>query len=361
MITDLSNRLIEDISERANWDQALSDICALTGYETTLAHTFSSSGEVLSTVSSPNLDEYWTNLDIELSHMNPRYKLARYVSDNTARVFSDIDAITPNNAKRNDWYQTVAKKAETYSMLVGTVPTKTQNRYVLAVQKGVDWHDPVERDVIQFRNILRGISTAYTIADLLHSAQCKSVIELLETGDHICCVISRNRTLGLCSSSFENWLNSTPDVSVRFGRLSFVNGENNDLLDGILCNARQEHTTFATTQFKDGKSRRLTLLPLPWQRTGVAAACGVLIVEEPRLPALDYDRFALDFSLTPAELAIMPLVKKGVSASEIATRRRVEVSTVRSQISSIIAKTGLSSRMELLALVSRYGQWVNRR
>jgi DNA-binding NarL/FixJ family response regulator len=57
--------------------------------------------------------------------------------------------------------------------------------------------------------------------------------------------------------------------------------------------------------------------------------------------------------LTPAELAVAEGVLEGLTARQIAQRRRVSERTVGNQLAHIYEKLGVASRYELVALVSR--------
>jgi DNA-binding NarL/FixJ family response regulator len=59
--------------------------------------------------------------------------------------------------------------------------------------------------------------------------------------------------------------------------------------------------------------------------------------------------------LTPAELAVAEGVLEGLTARQIASRRRVSERTVGNQLAHIYEKLGVSSRYELVALVSQAG------
>lgn len=73
---------------------------------------------------------------------------------------------------------------------------------------------------------------------------------------------------------------------------------------------------------------------------------------ELRVGARAMDELSRAFALTEAEAAIAHLTAEGMSAAEIAARRRTSVETVRTQIKSLREKTGARSQLELLRLVA---------
>lgn len=68
-------------------------------------------------------------------------------------------------------------------------------------------------------------------------------------------------------------------------------------------------------------------------------------------PGLDPDVVADTFGLTPAEARLAVTLASGVAVKTIAAQRRVEVSTVRTQLRSILAKTGTNRQAELVRVL----------
>jgi DNA-binding CsgD family transcriptional regulator len=58
-------------------------------------------------------------------------------------------------------------------------------------------------------------------------------------------------------------------------------------------------------------------------------------------------------SLTRAEAQVLRLLIAGASTRDIALRRQTSVHTVRSQINSILGKTGCASKLELIGKLHR--------
>ncbi len=75
-----------------------------------------------------------------------------------------------------------------------------------------------------------------------------------------------------------------------------------------------------------------------------AAQILVQIVNKPPVPALD---------LTERELEVLTLIIEGMSNSQIALKLRVTSSTIKSHVSNILSKLGVSSRTEAVTLALR--------
>lgn len=59
------------------------------------------------------------------------------------------------------------------------------------------------------------------------------------------------------------------------------------------------------------------------------------------------------FDLTPAETEVTTCLMEGRSLQEIAGQRGVRLSTIRSQIKSILSKTGVNRQIDLVRLIAR--------
>lgn len=65
--------------------------------------------------------------------------------------------------------------------------------------------------------------------------------------------------------------------------------------------------------------------------------------------------FAAARGLTPAELGVLTLLLDGETPSEIAATRGVAISTVRTQLKRLFAKTGTRRQADLVRCVLRGG------
>ena len=82
--------------------------------------------------------------------------------------------------------------------------------------------------------------------------------------------------------------------------------------------------------------------------------------EEQISPTMSWQELAADLSapsshqlvgLTPAEQVVVTYLRQGLSNKEIATALGKAEATVKNQVSSCLAKLGVSTRMRLIALL----------
>ncbi len=79
----------------------------------------------------------------------------------------------------------------------------------------------------------------------------------------------------------------------------------------------------------------------------------ITIIDPERIPALKIERFTTLYGLTPAEAEVCALILQGMSVNDIADSRNTSPVTAKNQVASILDKTGLSRRTELIRLVIR--------
>lgn len=100
-----------------------------------------------------------------------------------------------------------------------------------------------------------------------------------------------------------------------------------------------------------GKTLALSVVPMP-ARADQPATALVILAKQHLCEALSIQAFAAAHRLTSSETRVLAALTRGDAPAAIATRRNVAISTVRSQIGSIRAKTGATSIRELLRTVS---------
>jgi len=82
------------------------------------------------------------------------------------------------------------------------------------------------------------------------------------------------------------------------------------------------------------------------------ASVALLVFHDPRAtPQADPFILAEAFDLTPAEARVAVQLARGKTAEEVATDRSVAIGTVRTQIKSLLAKTGVHRQADLLRLI----------
>ena len=84
----------------------------------------------------------------------------------------------------------------------------------------------------------------------------------------------------------------------------------------------------------------------------VLAPSGEQAVIQPR--PRDYELFGLSYGLTNRERELLPLITEGLPYAEICERMCISMGTLKSHSHNIYRKLGVSNRVQLVALVSKY-------
>ena len=100
----------------------------------------------------------------------------------------------------------------------------------------------------------------------------------------------------------------------------------------------------------------LTLLVSPFRPArdgfGLTVPAAIVLVRDPEWPTASDLALQGMFGLTPTEACITRELASGRSVTEIAARHGITVSTTRTHIKTILAKTGTNRQPELVALVT---------
>ncbi len=79
----------------------------------------------------------------------------------------------------------------------------------------------------------------------------------------------------------------------------------------------------------------------------------IVLIDPERTPYLRMDRFTELYGLTQAESDVCRWIANGASIAEIAERRGTSPTTAKNQVSAVLSKTGVGSRIELIRLILR--------
>ncbi|MDP3759094.1 MAG: helix-turn-helix transcriptional regulator [Ramlibacter sp.] len=167
--------------------------------------------------------------------------------------------------------------------------------------------------------------------------------------------------VGRCLEGNEAFSLALEPLAMRLatGRVRFVRPDVQARWESALFEA---HTTAlpATMVFTDAGGRQWKARLLPWQpavEAGDNADTKMIVALFSEVPAQAHPMpqpgsMAATARLTRAEVEVLAGLLKGLPAKAIAARRSASVNTVRTQIVSILEKTGYSSQKELMASFS---------
>ena len=103
-------------------------------------------------------------------------------------------------------------------------------------------------------------------------------------------------------------------------------------------------------------ARQILVLPIVMRHSGRAERAALILVhglaEQPEPQDAVNQLLQQVYGLTPAEARLATLILDGQSPSDAASKLKVSVATVRTQLSSILKKTGSRKQAELIRHLS---------
>jgi DNA-binding CsgD family transcriptional regulator len=143
-----------------------------------------------------------------------------------------------------------------------------------------------------------------------------------------------------------------PVLQLHDGRLRVQAPEDTQALQDALTKAVDGRRSLITLGMADGPRVSLAVVPVRRSREGGPAHAALMFSRPSVCGSLMLCFFARSHSLTPAEENVLSILCQGFSAPEAAAQLKVAVSTVRSHVRSLCAKTRSNSVRELVRRVA---------
>lgn len=347
------------------WDSALHGLAEATGSRGSQLIGRRSDLSVLYNVMT-NIDPELQKRVIELQPLNPRPPMVERAP--LLHEMADWDVITPEESKRNRFYQevllpvdapffcaTVIERQEDLFVTLGVMRSHADGYITSEQRKTFSLLAPHVRTAIRLQAALEG-KTAAVLAECMEALS----IPLL-----ICDSAGRVNVL---TSAAEALISSARGLELKNGRLRAALAHETKALEEAIAFAapiiRTPRPPTARTIVIHGPSRAqvapivLEIFPLPG-RTGIPAfpsiapqvlvvACGQRHSDRRRAAIL-----GAVYHLTPAEIEIAQLLVDGKSPQDISMYRGVSVGTVRFQIKAVLGKLGRRRQVDLVARLNQ--------
>ncbi|MBC5763380.1 helix-turn-helix transcriptional regulator [Ramlibacter albus] len=141
-------------------------------------------------------------------------------------------------------------------------------------------------------------------------------------------------------------------LELRLGSLHAALPENAEALQDALGKAAEGKRSLVTLGGAEGPNVTLAVLPLKPEGARSVASIALVFERASVCESLMLWFFARSHGLTPTEEQVLGILCQGYSAPEAAKQLRVAVSTVRSHVRSVCAKTRSGSVRELVGRVA---------
>jgi DNA-binding CsgD family transcriptional regulator len=340
-----------------SWETALRGFADITGSRSAQLTGVGQDGSVLFNV--------LTNIDPPVFHsmfaatatINPRVKAASAAP--VLKIMAEADFITPDQCRRDQFYQEVARPLDVPFMCFTTLDRQDAAFIALgAIRSQRQEHITGEQREI-FAALAPHVRTAVRTQLALEgrgAAVLTGAMETLAIPVFVC-----DRTGRVCSltQAAETLVTTGRGLQLKAGRLQGCWPEQTKALDDAIQAAviwrAQPNPPVLRSVIVRGRNHSgaplvLDVFPLPSQPYQFTFAPRVLVVARGSRGAKARRTAILQatYALTSAETQIADYLAEGQSAEFIAAKRGVAVETVRTQIKAIMAKLGVCRQVELI-------------
>jgi DNA-binding CsgD family transcriptional regulator len=341
-----------------SWETALRGFADVTGSRSAQLTGVGQDGSVLFNVLT-NIDPpAFYSMFAATATINPRVKAARAAP--VLKVMAESDFITPDECRRDQFYQEVARPLDIPFMCFTTL----ERQEAAFIALGAIRSQKEEHITGQQREIFAALAPHVRTAVRTQLAlEGRGVIVLTGAMDSLSIpvfVCDRTGRVGSLTGAAESLVTTGRGLQLKAGRLKTCWPKETKALDdaieaAVLWRAQPGPAALRTVivRGRDLSTAPLVLdvFPLPSQPYQLTFAPRVLVVargprgEKARRTAV----LQAAYALTSAEVQITEyLVVEGQSPEFIAAKRGVSVETVRTQIKAIMAKLGVSRQVDLV-------------
>lgn len=310
-----------------------------------------------------------TNLPLWQANETGRAATARFVNDgwaprnvqaartfarNEPRFFSDLDLFSYDEIENEPFYREFLRPNGLAWGCGTVIRTGTENRIVLSVFRPNE-DGPLTTAQVRALDALRpSFARAAFVAARLRLEQAQATMATLQAVGMPAAALGRTGRLRTANPLFESLI---PSV-VREGktRLHVLGREADGLLAATLGAGIAGASSGITIPIPrpDGTPVVLNLMPIVGRAHDIFAEVEWLMTATLVRPldAPGAEILEALFDLTPAESRVAQAIGNGLTVDGIARQADVSSETVRKQLKSVLAKTGLNRQAEFVRLVS---------
>lgn len=280
---------------------------------------------------------------------------ARTMAGREPKFIHDLDIFTRQEIDADPFYQGFLRP-NAAAWGTGTYITgATDNRILVSIHRD-HAQGPIEQERVDRLTALRpDLARAAFLSARLRLEEARASLAALEAVGLPAAALGESGVLKLASSSFEALI---PDLFIDTReRIRLVDTGADQRLEKALaemCRRRQQGASFATRGGHQTSSHLLHLLPIQGAAHDVFSGLFSILIAVPVQGAPSVDPGLLQglFDLTPAEARIAKEIIGGKSLEAAAIAYGVSRETARTQLKSVLVKTGTHRQSEFVALLA---------
>jgi DNA-binding CsgD family transcriptional regulator/PAS domain-containing protein len=346
-----------------SWETALRGFADATGSRSAQLTGVGQDGSVLFNVLTNMDPPAFHSMFAATAAINPRVKAASAAP--VLKVMAEADFITPEQCRRDRFYQEVARPLDIPFMCFATLERQDHAFIALgAIRSAREQHITGEQREI-FAALAPHVRAAIRTRLALEgqgAAVLTGAMDALSIPVFVC---DRTGRVGSLTQAADTLVTAGRGLELKAGRFQACWPDEHKALHdaigaAIMARARPGPAVLRTVVVRGRDPRTaplvLDVFPLPCQPYQFSFAPRVLVVA--RGPRGSKARRAAilraTYALTAAETQITDYLAEGQSTEFIAAQRGVAVETVRTQIKAIMAKLGVSRQVELLVRLGEF-------
>jgi DNA-binding CsgD family transcriptional regulator/PAS domain-containing protein len=359
-LSDLIGRLYDAAIDARLWIGLAASLASVLDSNSTVVklHGADSSVELLENTENlvvPERERDWA----EHWHRNDLW-VERTVAHGPSRIVTGEDLITPDEMRNSAFYQEWLHHLDIHHVIGGVFPTGDDRIAVLGIHRPVDGEIYSQADRDKVAVLLPHLQRALHLSRRLATASLAqtAALDALDYVDAGILVVDAARRIIHANALAESVLRANAEITVLNGRLTIAQPTLHARLAALI------HQTLEA----GGPPMPVLAIPRPdrlplmltatllrpiWSRRDGQRPLTLIFIRDPEQTAADTDQLRHLFGLTRSEAAIAAELGRGRSLERIAEAHGIGISTVRSHLKRILAKSGTSRQAEFVALIAR--------
>lgn len=301
---------------------------------------------------SKNLNEDFVELEQVMWGLNPR--VAKLPTMKSQTIVTDKDCIAYDDVRLNPVYQELFIPMGGATFAGGIVNQSDSYQAALGIFDGFEVSSLHQSQVSKLAQIMQRAAPIFALSDRMVDMNAAALLDQIEDGRAAFTLDGEGRIISRNAAAVEllrsGRLNQTVDRRIDLLRIGAK-----DRFDAFVRREAVSENRFLVQQSTGEAEMIMTLshLPTPFFRSRSRKLI-LLVIDDLRRPnSLETDFLQQLYGLTQAETDLANALMTGLSLENISEMRNVSVSTTRTQVKSVMSKTGTRRQAELVAKLAK--------